>query len=118
MTDTRYNGWTNYETWNLNLWLDNDQGTQEYWRERAEQIYRDTDPGEDRRSDATNELAEALKDETQENQPQIDNGFYADILSAAVSEVNWYEIAEYWISDVADEIDADEKREAAEADAG
>lgn len=22
MTDTTYNGWTNYETWAVNLWLD------------------------------------------------------------------------------------------------
>ena len=25
MTDTTYNGWTNYETWNVALWLDNDR---------------------------------------------------------------------------------------------
>ena len=24
MTETTYNGWTNYETWNVALWLDND----------------------------------------------------------------------------------------------
>ena len=24
MIDTTYNGWTNYETWNAALWLDND----------------------------------------------------------------------------------------------
>ena len=28
MTDTEYNGWTNYETWNVALWIDNDQGLQ------------------------------------------------------------------------------------------
>ena len=26
LTDTTYNGWTNYETWNLALWLGNDEG--------------------------------------------------------------------------------------------
>ena len=26
LTDTRYNGWTNYETWNVALWIGNDEG--------------------------------------------------------------------------------------------
>jgi hypothetical protein len=26
LTDTEYNGWTNYETWNVALWIGNDEG--------------------------------------------------------------------------------------------
>ena len=29
LTDTEYNGWTNYETWNVALWLQNDEGLYE-----------------------------------------------------------------------------------------
>ena len=32
-TDTEYNGWTNYETWNVALWIGNDEGLYQMARE-------------------------------------------------------------------------------------
>ena len=33
LTDTEYNGWTNYETWNVALWINNDEGLYNIARE-------------------------------------------------------------------------------------
>lgn len=39
ITDTTYNGWTNYETWNVALWIQNDEGL--YHLARACDCYED-----------------------------------------------------------------------------
>lgn len=75
-----YNGWTNYNTWLVNLWLDND-GSKDYWREVAEETTL-TPQG----------LAEAIQESIEENIPE--SGLFADLLNAAMQEVNWLEIAE------------------------
>ena len=33
MTDTTYNGWTNYETWNVALWIGGDEGLYNFAKE-------------------------------------------------------------------------------------
>src|SRR4051794_40145286 len=109
MERKEYNGWSNYETWNLALWIGNEEGSHNYWRERTREVYRDTAAEEHftRRERAAITLADLLKEETEENAPEV-QGFYGDILSAAISEVNWYEIATHWVDDEADEIDKEE----------
>ena len=81
MNDVKYNGWTNYETWCVNLWFTNEQATYEFIKEMAA----DND---------TYELAELLKADVMENMPDLDAGLYSDILVAGLENVNWYEIAE------------------------
>lgn len=101
-TDKTYNGWTNYETWNVALWMDNDQGSQEYWQERAEEIAK---VAEDKH-EATNALAEEMKDQHEEaSQDLLERAnaqcsVWADLLGAALSEVCWYEIAGGKLEDV------------------
>ena len=36
LTDTEYNGWENYETWNVALWIDNDEGLYNIAREAGD----------------------------------------------------------------------------------
>ena len=40
LTDTTYNGWTNYETWNVAFWLGNDEGLYNLARGFAEHGYK------------------------------------------------------------------------------
>ena len=38
MGDTTYNGWSNYQTWNANLWLSNDEPVYRIAWERTEGV--------------------------------------------------------------------------------
>lgn len=90
-TDTKYNGWTNYETWNVALWMGESAS---YYDEMAYGIAK----GEDSRDDAVYALSKALESEHDENMPEL-TGCYSDLLSASLRAVNWYEIAEHYIDD-------------------
>ena len=98
MTTKTYNGWTNYETWNVKLWLDNEESTYHYWTGRTRQIWDDSDTPDN----AKYELSEALKDEITDEVPEI-TGMFADLIGAALGEVNWYEIAESYLDGITDD---------------
>lgn len=105
METKSYNGWSNYETWNIKLWMDNDEGSYNYWNERAQEVYDDAtaDGPFSREERATLDLADAIKEyheEAAEEFTKDKSGPFCDLLSAALSEVNWYEIAEGYIEEV------------------
>ena len=105
---SEYNGWTNYETWAVKLWIDNEQGSVEYWEEKAQDAYdkASADKSFTREERAALNLREILKDEYDESEQNLlDNAkagasIWADLLNAALSEVNWYEIAQHLIEEV------------------
>ena len=80
----RYNGWANYETWNVALWIDNEEGS---YHERKDLA---------RHANSVGDLADRLKGWIEEMAPDLGATMYADLLNAALSEVDWYEIAEHW----------------------
>lgn len=100
-TKKEYNGWYNYETWLVKLWIDNEEGSSRYWDEAAQEVYDESeaDAHFTRDERATLQLSDRLKSEFEEAQPEV-TGFWADLINAAMSEVNWYEIAEHYIADV------------------
>jgi len=91
-----YNGWSNYETWVVNLWIDNEQSSQEMWRHIAIGAWEDTHYNS---QDSRIKLAEILKDTHESESPELE-GMYADLLNAALGEVDWLELADNMLSDM------------------
>jgi len=90
-----YNGWKNYKTWNVKLWMDNEEGSYRYWLLIAEEIWQESADCDE----FCSTMAQRLKDEHEENRPEV-QGTYGDLLDAALSEVDWYEIAESYVEDL------------------
>ena len=113
MQDEGYNGWKNYETWAVNMYLDgNYDGPGTYYAalEAAREVYPTEESG--RRSlvaDALRELVEENVNPHMVDDDHPDPNFHplvADLLGAALDSVNWYEIADAWIDAVAEQVSA------------
>ena len=87
-TDNRYNGWTNYATWRVNLEIFDGFDPSDY--------YSDFDV------DDTYGLSKCLEDYAEQVlfECATVEGLAADYARAFLSDVNWYEIAEHMIDDI------------------
>lgn len=109
--DKTYNGWTNYETWAVGLYLDGNydgEGTYRYVLElvgEAAQAFNadNVEAGIWTEADARKFAVEdALKSWFEETLPELD-GIAADLLGAATSEINWLELAQHKLDEIAEE---------------
>jgi hypothetical protein len=88
-----YNGWSNYPTWAVNLWLSNDEGLYNETQEKAQFAANQADP--------SNGLASSLRYWVEnELAPDLGATFAADLLGYALGEVNWHEIADVWLEEL------------------
>ena len=84
-----YNGYSNYQTWDVTLWLDNDEGTHNFFRE----VVKENRPTEW-------ELADQLQEFVENNNPLFnDASMFSDLLSHALANVDYQEIAENILSE-------------------
>lgn len=98
-----YNGWTNYETWAVKLWIDNEEPSYRYWTERAREAIKSPEPNqfaEGGHLSPEYTLAQQLKSEFEDMMPDLGASMWADLLNSAFSEVNWFEIAKSMIDGV------------------
>jgi hypothetical protein len=78
-----YNGWANYETWCVNLWLTN---TAEAYTATQKLLAHATDEGR---------AAQALRAYFENKNPLLRTpSVYADLLNAALQRVEWAEVVE------------------------
>ena len=80
MTKEKYNGWSNYATWRVNL-----------------EMFDGTSFIEDETLDAY-QISHLLKEYAEEHLIDTSSGIALDYALAFISEVNWYEIAESMVA--------------------
>ena len=94
-TSESYNGWSNYDTWNFKLWLDNSKDSQEMvfnFVKTSVVFFKKS-------ADAIHNIRTQLEQYAEENAPKLENGFYSDVLSASIRSVNYYQIADAYYYD-------------------
>ena len=95
-----YNGWTNYETWCVALWIGNEPESYGYALEITRSVIESADP-DDKDYVIVNDVCNALKGWIEDMNPLNDTAtLFTDLLNAALSEVNWYEIAGNYIEEI------------------
>ena len=103
MSADSYNGWTNYETQNVKLWLNKNQSASDYWKKVARECFdnAEADKTFTQLENASFDLRDKLKNQIEDENPLIDQAsMWSDLLGAAISEVKWQEIAENFLSSV------------------
>jgi len=93
-----YNGWTNYETWAVNLRISNERSSCEFWTRRTQELLADSPKEENWRVAVellSAELCEAIKDECVIEKASL----ASDLMNAALGEVDWHEIAQALIDE-------------------
>ena len=108
MSDKTYNGWKNYETWLIALWIDNEQRLQEEARMIARYAAR-KNLGDDTLPALADGLKQWVEDWHDVYAVSEKGGFVSDLLNAAMSEIDWYELAEHYLEDIKDEDGDDEE---------
>jgi hypothetical protein len=108
-TDETYNGWKNYPTWAVNLWLSNDEGLYREATAMAETWSRGDHPRvvlADRFKTWVTDMGVSVVNRYAGDAATGDpTGFGADLYGWALAQVDWYEIADAWIES-ASEVEA------------
>jgi hypothetical protein len=88
--DTKYNGWTNYATWRVNLEMFDGLDPREMFLDEV-------------KADSAYDLSKQLEEYADNvicDDANRDSGWAIDYARAFLADVNWYEIAEHMLDDI------------------
>ncbi len=113
MTDTQYNGWTNYETWDVHLWLTNDAESYNYCRELARECVEEASTCSQVQQGIWDEvearrflLADRLKEHVEDANPLVgDASLFCDLLGSAIQDVDFHNVADAFLEEISPEDD-------------
>lgn len=92
-----YNGWANYPTWCVALWIDNEEHLYRAWRDVATDCWDELRPEAtfvEKKHEAIYELATRLKDHFEMSQEDLElTGWWSDLMSFSLGLVEWSEVA-------------------------
>lgn len=101
----RYNGWVNYETWCIDLWLDNSD-----WTERANATLEAADIG---KADSIEphiigDFAREIESWLEEFNPLAgQSSLFSDMLTHAIGRADFYELADEFLKNAQENMDVD-----------
>lgn len=98
MDTQKYNGWTNYATWLVNLHVDYLDFTDTIEDGTFDDMDKDNILGYV--ASYIQELVESYLDEVVDT----DNCFVQDIMNATINDVDWHDIADHYVDDILDEL--------------
>jgi len=78
----QYNGWTNKETWLVNIWL-------------GDLLQSEKEEGVEIDAACIENLVEELLDFQTDNK-SVEGGFLVDLLNCSVGRINFYELAKHY----------------------
>lgn len=95
MSDTTYNGWSNYATWRVQLEIFDNIPIDDFAGFERLNEWREPDP---------HALAAAMKERAEYYiECSSEAGLARDYAMAFLSDVNWYELAKHMIADYAEQ---------------
>ena len=99
MDTQKYNGWTNYATWMVNLHFDSLDFSDE-----VESGQFDDMDADDIRCHVASSIQELVKSYLEEV-VDTNNCFVADVINSTINDVDWHDIAEHYVDDIVEHVE-------------